>query len=335
MSRSCFKIVSCKCRKSFQPFYSFAAACHLFIAQVCNYGVMQEGLKKVERILAMLAKAALIALILVGLCTVVCFCPPVLTANQGSFILFPLPPGQEYSCDSVNNIKREEIYFKNPAGDKLHSWLFQSKQNDAPVILFCHGNAGNIGHRLMLAKWLMDAGASVFLFDYRAYGKSEGRKDLRGLVEDAQSAFDYLSKDRKIESGRIIIYGESIGGGPACEIASANEVGALILDSTFTSLLQIAKRKVAFFRIYPDFLQPIPAFNNIATLRRKHAPLLIVHGQKDEVIPYSEAEENFKAASESKALLSLPKSTHNWKAPDAEAYVAGVKNFLNSIRTVD
>lgn len=291
-----------------------------------------DTLKKIERLMWLLGKCLLIAFLLVGVGTYVFFCPPVLTRTNGSFILFPMPPGEEYTCESVNNIKREEVFFKNDKGNNLHGWFFQSKNPKAPVILFCHGNAGNIGHRLMLAKWLMDAGASVFLFDYREYGKSEGKKDLNGIVTDTRAAYLYLIDAKRVPASKIVVYGESVGGGPACAIASSAQVGGIILDSTFTSLLHVAKKKVPFFNVYPDFLQPDPAFNNKETIEGSHGPLLIVHGLKDEVIPLSEAQENFAAASHPKTLLELPNSTHNWKEPDADKFVAEVRKFLETIK---
>jgi uncharacterized protein len=198
--------------------------------------------------------------------------------------------------------------------------------------LFCHGNAGNIGHRLLFVHYLMNAGASVLLFDYRAYGKSEGTKSLRGVIDDSEAAYDYLTKERKIPPSRIVIYGESIGGGPACALASEHDSAGIILDSCFTSLMRIAKKKVAAFRIYPDFLAPNPAFDNISILSGKHAPVLIMHGKHDEVIPYSEAEDNFASASEPKTLLVLSNSSHNDKSADFELYESGVRKFLGSIK---
>ena len=289
-------------------------------------------MKKVNRIILMLAKAFLTAIILVAVCTYIFFCPPILTRFHGSFLLFPMPPGEEYKCEMVNNIKRDEVFFENDKGNKLNGWFFQAKDPNAPVILFNHGNAGNIGHRLMLVKWLMDAGASVFLYDYREYGKSEGKKDLAGVISDARAAYNYLTETRKIPPQRIIAYGESIGGGPACSLAAAVPVGGLILDSSFTSLLHVGKKKVQFFNIYFDFMKPEPPFENIETIRNSHLPVMIVHGAKDEVIPLSEAKENFAAANEPKTFLLLPESTHNWKEPDANAYIEGVHKFLANIK---
>jgi len=287
---------------------------------------------KFRRLLFLLFKAALIATILVAVGSYIYFCPPVLTRLNGGFILFPIPPGPEYKFDTINGIRREEVFFKNSNGDRLNGWFFQLPEPQAPVILINHGNAGNIGHRLLLVQHLINAGASVFVYDYRGFGLSSGTKSLSGLIEDAESAFDYLTKTRQIPPSQIVVYGESVGGGPSCLIANSNAVDGIILDSTFTSLLSIAKQKVGVFCIYPDFLQPYPAFNNIAELTTKRAPLLLIHGKQDNIIPLSEAQKNFAAAADPKTLVVLPNSSHNWKDMDFGVYEAGVKKFLFSLK---
>lgn len=291
-------------------------------------GTGVKAIEKINKILKMLFRSALIALILVATCTYIFFCPPILTATNGSFLLFPFPAGEEFKCDSINNIKRDDVYFQNKNGDKLNGWFFQNPAPDAPVVLFSHGNGGNIGHRVFLIKALMDAGASVFIYDYRQYGRSSGTKNLVGTIEDANAAFDYLTQTRHIPEQQIVLYGESIGGGPTCQLLATRGVRGVILDSTFTSLLAVGKKKVNYFKLYPDFFTPIPAFDNRAAISAKHPPLLIIHGQKDDLIPPSEAQENFDAASEPKMLVLLPKSTHNSKAEDFALYVESLRQFL-------
>jgi len=285
------------------------------------------------RLLKLLAKSALIAAVIVFVGAYIYFCPTVLTMTHGGMLLFPAPPGEEYKFKTVNNVEREEAWFKNEDGLKLNGWFFQNPDKNAPVILLSHGNAGNIGHRLILAKYLMDAGASVFLYDYRSYGMSEGKKDLSGLRKDARAAYDFLVKEKHFPAKKIILYGESIGGGPTCELAKEVEYGGIVLDSTFTSLLRVAKKKVGFFAIYPDFFQPVPPLDNVGTIRAKHAPLLIIHGKLDEIIPLSEGEDNFAEASQPKQMLILPKSTHNWKDPDLNLYIDGLRSFLKTTQS--
>lgn len=286
----------------------------------------------VPKFWALLKVAIPVALGLVAVGCLAYLSPLALTSLNRSLILYPDPAGPEYQNASVNGIQREDVYFQNPEGDKLHGWFFQLPNPKSPVILYSHGNGGNIGRRLILVKGLLEAGASVFLFDYRAYGKSEGTADLNGIVTDTKAAYDYLTITRKIAPSKIVLYGESIGGGPTCALAKEVPAGGIILDSTFTSLMQVARKKVWFFNIYPDFLGPVPPLDNISVIRGRHAPLLIIHGALDEVIPYSEAEENFQAASSPKWFLMLPHSKHNDKRIDAPMYVEGVRKFLISSR---
>lgn len=286
--------------------------------------------QRVDLLLKLLLRSALIAAGIVAIGTYIFFCPPILTAFHGDFLLFPFPAGPGFEFDTVNGVKRDDVYFKNGAGDTLNGWFFQNPDAEAPIVLFSHGNGGNISHRMHLIKALMDAGASVFIYDYRQYGKSTGVKNLPGVIDDAESAFNYLVKTRKIAPEKIVLYGESIGGGPTCHMMAHHKVKGVILDSTFTSLMRVARKKVPYFNVYPDFLPPSPSFDNRTAIMAQHPPLLIIHGEKDEVIPSSEAQDNFRAASEPKQLLLLPDSSHNDKGKNFITYVAGLKKFLHS-----
>lgn len=290
--------------------------------------VHHPAFKRVERILALLLRSALIAVVLVACGTYIFFCPPLLTKFHGDYILFPIGPGPEFDFDTINGVKRDDVYFKNKNGDTLNGWFFQNPNSAAPVVLFSHGNGGNISNRVHLIKAIMDAGASVFIYDYRRYGRSTGVKSLSGLTEDADAAMDYLLKLRKLEPQRIVLYGESIGGGPTCYLLGKYPVKGVILDSTFTSLMRIAKKKVPYFCVYPDFLQPTPSFDNRSVIMGEHPPLLIIHGEKDDLIPASEAKDNFHDASEPKQILLLPGSNHNDKGPDFGPYIEGMKAFF-------
>ncbi len=286
--------------------------------------------QKIKYFLKLMLKSALIATGIVALGTYIFFCPPVLTAFNGDFILFPLPAGPEFSYDTVGGVTREDVYFTNKHGDRLNGWFVQNPDANAPVVLFSHGNGGNLSNRVHLMKAIMDAGASVFIYDYRQYGKSSGVKSLHGLTEDADAAMDYLLHNKKIDPSRIVLYGESIGGGPSCYLLAKHKVKGIILDSTFTSLMRIARKKVSYFYVYPDFLAPNPAFDNRSTIMAAHPPLLIIHGEKDVLIPSSEAVDNFRDASEPKQLLLLPQSDHNDKGPDFGAYIEGLRKYLQN-----
>jgi uncharacterized protein len=286
---------------------------------------------KIKKILLLLLKAFLIALCLVAAATYVLFSPPVFVSVLGpKVLLFPMPAGGEYDYTTVSNIKAQEVFFTNKDGQKLHGWYWKNP-TAKKTVLFMHGNAGNIGHRLLLSKCIIDAGASLFIFDYRGYGKSEGTQGVPEIISDSDSAYECLEKQLKVAPEDIILYGESIGAAMACEVAKKHKAAGLVLDSTFTSLLRVAKKKVPYYFVYPDFLQSNPSLSNIDYLTGPHPPLLIMHGGKDEILPLSEAKENFAAASEPKKLVILENSFHNQKAADWELYIKTMKEFFASL----
>ncbi len=280
----------------------------------------------------MLLRAFLIALAIVFVGTYVLFSPPVFVSVLApKVLLFPMPPGAEYQYTTMDGIPVKEVFFTNSAGNKLHGFYWKAPGGAKKTVLFMHGNAGNIGHRLLLAKAIKDAGASIFLFDYRGYGKSEGKSGVAEIIDDSKCAYDYLENELKVAPKDIVLYGESIGGAVACALAKDHKSGGLILDSTFTSLLRIAKKKIWVYNMYPDFLESSPSLNNIEYLSHDHPPLLIIHGQLDEILPLSEAQANFQAATEPKKFVPLPGSTHNNKGADGPLYLKTLKDFLSSL----
>lgn len=288
------------------------------------------GKKKAVVLAKMLVKAFLTALLLVSVGTYVICSPPVLLPILESKILMPLPPGEPYSFTTINGLKAEEVFMTNTAGNKIHGWYW-AVPGSKKTVMFMHGNAGNIGHRLFLAQAILAGGTSLFLFDYSGYGKSEGKVGFNELMSDSDLAYDFLVTQKKTRPVDIILYGESIGGAVACEMARKHECGGIILDSTFRSIVKIAKVKIPAYNIFPDFLQPSPSLNVIDYVSQKHPPLLLIHGIKDEIIPPSEASENFTAASEPKKLVLLPQSTHNSKGKDWAAYADSIKEFASTL----
>ncbi|MBY0551339.1 MAG: alpha/beta hydrolase [Candidatus Obscuribacterales bacterium] len=279
----------------------------------------------------MLVRAFLIALLLVSVGSYTLFSPPVLIPLLGAkILLYPHPPGDPYNYTTLNGLKAEDVFIKNAAGNKIHGWYWKVP-GARKTILFMHGNAGNIGHRLFLAQAILETGTSLFLFDYSGYGKSEGKPGLNELISDSDLAFNFLVDQQKIPPSEIVLYGESIGGTVACDIARKHECAGLILDSTFTSIVRLAKVKIPAYKMFPDFLQPTPSLNVIDYVSQKHPPLLLLHGGKDEIIPTAEAQENFASASQPKKLVLLPLSTHNSKGKDWAAYVQALKEFIASL----
>ncbi len=205
-------------------------------------------------------------------------------------------------------------------GTKLHAWWIGDSSHQATV-LFLQGNAGNISHRLHRLQFLGDLPARFFLLDYRGYGQSEGTPSEKGLYEDAEAAYTYL-RDR-IEPKQIVLYGESLGGAVAIEIAHRFPVAGVILESTFTSLKEMAK---VYFPIIPTFLisQKFASIDKVAMIA---APKLFIHGHRDSIVPFAIGKELFEKALQPKSFLEIPEADHN------DLYVVGGPKYVEAIKT--
>ncbi len=217
----------------------------------------------------------------------------------------------------------ESVNFTSGDGTKLHGWYFPPP-GASPVILFCHGNAGNISHRLENIRELLSLGFGVFIFDYRGYGKSGGRPSREGLYADGLAAYDYLVKNRGISPKRIVLFGRSLGAAVAMEIAAKKEVGRVILESAFTSTKGLA-RTMPLFALLSPFL---PAhYNNLEKIKGVTVPKLIIHGNRDEIIPFHMGRELFEAAPEPKSFYTVEGAGHN------DTWVIGGGKYFDVIET--
>jgi fermentation-respiration switch protein FrsA (DUF1100 family) len=160
---------------------------------------------------------------------------------------------------------------------------FPPRLDSAPVVLLCHGNAGNISHRLEWAVPLVRKGWGLLMFDYRGYGHSTGSPDEQGLYSDAAAALEFLTEREKIAPGRIVLFGRSLGGAVATWLAARKQVGRLVLEGTFTSGAGMAR---SVFGLLPLHLAARYSWNNEKEIRNVTAPVLIIHGTADKVVPY-------------------------------------------------
>jgi len=227
----------------------------------------------------------------------------------------------------------KDIQFLTPDGQRLHGWFFPLSEK-SPVLIFCHGNAGNISHRIENVKLLVKKGISVFLFSYRGYGKSSGRPSEKGIYIDGIAAYDYLTGIEKISSERIAIFGRSLGGSVATEVALHRKARCLIIESTFTSIKDMAKTIFPFF-IFSPFLPH--HYNTISKIANVSIPKLIIHGDNDEIVPFSMGKKLFAQAPEPKLFLPIHGAGHNdTYVVGGEKYFDAIVNFilpLTSIRT--
>mgnify|MGYP001040937173 CR=1 FL=1 len=215
-----------------------------------------------------------------------------------------------------------DVFFEAEDGVRLHGWLFPL-EGDRPVLLFSHGNAGNISHRLDNVRLLLNEGLQVFIFDYRGYGRSAGKPSEEGIYKDGLAAYDFLSEKEGFSSRTIIPFGRSLGACVALEIALRRSVRAIILESAFTNTKEMA----ASIPLFKPFSYLLPAhYNNLAKIGKVSVPKLLVHGTDDEIVPFSMGQELFDAAKEPKRFFPLQGAGHN------DTYLVGGSAYFRALK---
>lgn len=217
----------------------------------------------------------------------------------------------------------EEVRIETADGVALAGWYVPAAP-ERGVVLFFHGNAGNISHRLDTLELFHDLGLSTLIIDYRGYGQSQGRPSEQGTYLDAEAAWRYLVEERQVPPDRMIFFGRSLGGAVAAYLAQRHPPRALILESTFTSAPDIAADIFSFLPV-----RPLVRFqyNTLARLADIRCPVLIVHSPDDEVIPYSHGRRLFAAAAEPREFLEI-RGGHNAGFLVSANYRAGLELFI-------
>ncbi|NNC57634.1 MAG: alpha/beta hydrolase [Woeseiaceae bacterium] len=220
----------------------------------------------------------------------------------------------------------EDVSIETADGVTLHGWFIAGQTSR--VLLFFHGNAGNISHRLNSIGQFQDLGFSVLIIDYRGYGQSGGRTTEKGIYRDADAAWRYLTEARGIAASDIVIFGRSLGASVASRLASKTQPLALIVESSFTSIPDIAQD------LYPWL--PARWLSRLSHATRDHVrdvrcPILVIHSRDDEIIPFRHGEAIFASANEPRTLLTI-RGTHNDAfLLDGRAYVEGLRTFLTGL----
>jgi len=225
----------------------------------------------------------------------------------------------------------EDATFKASDGVELNGWFFPASQNSPRknlAVLACHGNAGNISTRLGLSEALLATGVNVFVFDYRGFGRSQGRPGEQGTYLDAQAAHQWLQ--RKGFAGRqIVAFGESLGGGVASELAVRETLAGLILQSTFSCIPDIGAELFPWLPV--RWISTIK-YETCVRLPRLKVPVLVMHSRTDELIGFHHAEKNFGLANDPKLFWEL-KGEHNDPVSDRENFIGGVEKFLRLVES--
>jgi len=223
------------------------------------------------------------------------------------FVYYPAP-WQDRDWRSVSGLPLEDIWFSSSEGTKLFGWYVEAAAH-RPVLLWCHGNAGNIIHRLENLRYLFQKGLSVFVFDYRGYGRSQSiRPSEEGLYEDALGAYDYLTRQRMIRPDRIVLFGRSLGAAVAAEVAVQKPAAGLILESAFPSVEAVAKYHYGGL---PMHWLLGAEYRLIDRLPQLSLPKLIVHGDQDDIIPLELGRQVFDAAKAPKSFYTVKGADHN------------------------
>lgn len=226
---------------------------------------------------------------------------------------------------SPADLEFEDVYFRSKDQTKLHGWYLRSPKSRL-CIMILHGNAGNLTLREGLLRHLQQSTSyNVFIFDYRGFGRSEGKATIDGVVEDSQSAYQALKELAQINDGEIILMGESLGGALAVELASEFSPRGLVLQSTFSSLRDVAEVH------YPQFAFAIPPsqLNAVDRINHYQGPLLQSHGTNDRTIPLTLGRRLFNAAKGDKQFLELAETNHyDWLD---QGYLHALDEFLNRL----
>lgn len=245
--------------------------------------------------------------------------------QQPRMIFFPFDGIS--ATPASRGLEYEDVRLRTSDGLDLSGWYIPAQDSDR-VLLFFHGNAGNMSHRGDSIALFHQLGLNVFIFDYRGYGRSEGTPSEVGLYRDARSAWNYLTRDRGFASKDVILFGRSLGGAVAAKLASEVKPGGLILESTFSSARDMADE---VFPVLTRLVYLRFRFNTAAQIRQVHSPVLVLHSPDDEIIPYHQGRKVFAAANEPRSFFQMT-GDHNYgflkSQPD---YAKAVESFISSL----
>ena len=243
----------------------------------------------------------------------------ILEFSEKGIVFFPDP--HLVGTPQDVGLEYEDVWFEAADGVQLHGWWVPVA--GAPFLVWLHGNAGNISHRLENIKLLHDlVGVQVFIFDYREYGRSQGRISREGTFLDAAAAYRYVAETREVPAEDIVLFGRSLGTALATDLAVKHPCRGLILESAFTNSSDMAKMLAPFLF---DWRPRVP-YDNLGKIAQVKAPVLIIHGSEDEIIPVEMGRRVFAAANSPKDLYIIPGAHHN------DTYGVGGEDYFNRLK---
>ena len=246
---------------------------------------------------------------------------------QAGMLYLPHVAGRELvATPNAIGLDYKEVTLETSDGVRVHGWFVPGASQR--VLIYFHGNAGNISHRLHSIRQFHELALSVFIIDYRGYGQSGGKPSETGLYRDAEAAWGYLTGDRGVAPENIILFGRSLGGSVASWLAVKENPGALIVDSAFTSVPDIGQEAYPFL--------PVRLLSRFQHATREHVakatcPVMVIHSRDDEIIPFHHGEAIFSAAQEPKTFLEIRGGHNDAQMTSLATYHAGLQSFLGSL----
>ena len=252
----------------------------------------------------------------------------LVSCSQSRLIYFPDMPSRELAGTPKQiGLDFESVEFGTDDGVRLHGWFVPAAEPGG-TLLFFHGNAGNISHRLDSLRIFHDLGLSTLILDYRGYGQSAGTPSEEGTYRDAEAALRYLQSQRGVAANDVIVFGRSLGAAIAAHLASRHQVRALILESAFTSVPEMAAT------LYPFLPTSWLVRFSYATkdyVANRSCPLLVIHSRDDEIVPFEQGQALFAAANPPKRFLELRGGHNDGFLASRGVYVKTLEEFLRSL----
>lgn len=221
----------------------------------------------------------------------------------------------------------QDVWLTTADDVRIHAW-YLPVAHARQVLLFFHGNAGNISHRGETLKLFHELGLSTLIIDYRGYGQSQGTVSEQGLYQDAQAAWQYLINEHQYQPQDIVIFGRSLGGAVATQLASKVQSRALILESTFSSIKDMAQRVLPYISrlIYLRY-----DFKSVSIINKVNSPVLVMHSPEDEMIPFVQGEKVYAAAQQQKQFYRLRGGHNETYLVSMPGYQQNLARFLNGL----
>jgi fermentation-respiration switch protein FrsA (DUF1100 family) len=247
---------------------------------------------------------------------------------QDKMVFLPNMPGRALTASPGDlGLEYEDVSLATSDGERLHGWYVPAPKRRG-VVLFFHGNAGNISHRLDSVETFHQLGLDTLIIDYRGYGQSTGKATEQGTYLDAQAAWDYLVNERGVPAERIIVFGRSLGGAIGTWLGAQHTPAGVIIESSFTSGVDIARR---FYPFLPAHMITRLRYPVAEYASRLECPVLVVHSRDDEIIPFDMGQSIYAAVKQRKSFLELRGDHNNGFFLSRHEYVPALDGVIESV----